>query len=72
MQALFYVQNSPQYPVGVSLLAIAVYQSHKGCMDGRDREQAHSYMGLCMGRGLSSLLKLLPILVRRELRVLTE
>jgi len=72
LQALFYVQNSPQYPVGVSLLAIAVDQSHRCCMDGRNREQAHSYMGLCVGRGLRSLLKLLPILVRRQLGVLAE
>jgi len=35
-------------PVGVSLLAIAVYQSLFYWLTHRYREQAHSYKGMCL------------------------
>jgi len=39
------IQDPQKIPVGVSLLAIAVYQPHMSRLIHRYREQAHSYRG---------------------------
>ena len=42
--------------VGVSLLAIAVYQRRIRCLTLRYREQAHSYRGNCLLLALEDLI----------------
>ena len=62
--------SNTEAPVGASLLAIAVCQLMLIFLINRYREQARSYRRRAMG--LCRLLELLPILVRRQFRVLAE